>query len=146
VSLLRPQPEGIPAPRPSLRSEEYWEGCRRHRLLYQQCAECGHAGLGAFTVCAHCNATSPVWAASAGLGTLYSWTVVWHPPNPSFHVPYAPAVVHLDEGVWMMSAVIGCEPDELHEDMPLSVEFHPASREIVLPYFTPRVERAHHGG
>jgi uncharacterized OB-fold protein len=66
--------------------------------------------------------------------------VVWRPPNPSFRVPYAPAVVHLDEGVWMMSAVIGCEPDALQEDMRLAVQFHPASREITLPYFTPVLE------
>jgi uncharacterized protein len=140
MSLLLPQPEGIPAPRPSLRSEPYWEGCRQHRLLYQQCAECGHHGLSAFAVCAQCHATSPIWVASAGRGSLYSWTVVWRPPNPSFRVPYAPAVVRLDEGVWMMSAVIGCGPDALHEDMRLTVAFHPASPEITLPYFTPVME------
>ena len=65
---------------------------------------------------------------------------MWQPPNPSFRVPYAPAVVHLDEGVWMLSAVIGCETDELHDGMPLGVEFHPASDEIVLPYFAPVTE------
>jgi uncharacterized protein len=140
VSLLLPQPEGIPTPRPSLRSEDYWDGCRQHRLLYQRCDACGYHGLGAFTVCARCHSTSPVWATSAGRGSLYSWTVVWRPPNPSFRVPYAPAVVHLDEGVWMMSAVIGCEPDALREDMRVTVEFHRASPEIVLPYFTPIVD------
>lgn len=58
-------------------------------------------------------------------------------PNPGFRVPYAPAVIHLDEGVWMLSAVIGCEPDELHDGLRLSVEFHPVSDEITLPYFSP---------
>ena len=76
-------------------------------------------GLGVFTVCAHCHATTPVWEQSAGRGSLYSWTVVWRPPNPSFRVPYAPAVVRLDEGPWMMSAVIGCEPEALREGLPL---------------------------
>jgi len=65
--------------------------------------------------------------------------MVWHPPNPSCRVPYAPAVVRLDEGVWMMSAVIGFEPDALHEGMRLAVEFHPASDEITLPYFAPAI-------
>jgi hypothetical protein len=37
----------------------------------------------------------------------------------------------------MLSAVIGCEPDELRDGLPLSVEFHPASDEITLPYFSP---------
>jgi hypothetical protein len=37
----------------------------------------------------------------------------------------------------MLSAVIGCEPDELQDGMQLSVEFHPVSDEITLPYFSP---------
>jgi hypothetical protein len=37
----------------------------------------------------------------------------------------------------MLSAVIGCEPDALHDGLRLSVEFHPASDEITLPYFAP---------
>jgi uncharacterized protein len=137
VSLLVPQPEGTPVPRPSLHSRPYWEGCRRQQLLYQRCAECSFIGLSAFTVCAQCHASSPVWDESAGHGSLYSWTVVWRPPDPSFQVPYAPAVVRLDEGFWMLSAVIGCEPEVLHEDLRLAVEFHPVSDEISLPYFRP---------
>ena len=137
MSLLLPQTRGIPTPHPSLHSRPYWEGCRRHQLLSQRCAVCSYRGLGAFTVCARCQATSPVWEASAGTGSLYSWTVVWRPPDPSFHVPYAPAVVRLDEGFFMLSAVIGCEPEALHEGLRLVVEFHPASDNITLPYFRP---------
>ena len=137
MNLLLPQPVGIPAPRPSLLSRPYWEGCRRQRLLSQRCAECGFRGLSAFTVCARCHATSPVWEESAGQGSLYSWTVVWRPPDPAFVVPYAPAVVRLDEGFFMLSAVIGCEPGALQEGLRLAVEFHPASDEITLPYFRP---------
>ena len=138
MSLLLPQPEGIPAPRPSLHSRPYWEGCRRHQLLYQRCAECSfsrprrvHGLRPVPCVVARCGRTS------AGTGSLYSWTVVWRPPDPAFRVPYAPAVVHLDEGFFMLSAVIGCEPEALQEGLRLAVEFHPASDEITLPYFRP---------
>jgi uncharacterized OB-fold protein len=140
VSLLLPQASGIPAPRPSLHAQAYWEGCRRHELLYQRCPECSACALGASTVCARCHASSPVWEPSNGKGSLYSWTVVWRPPDPSFRTPYAPAVVLLDEGAWMLSAIIGCEPEVLHEGLRLRVEFHPASEEITLPYFTPVVD------
>ncbi len=137
MSLLQPQSGGIPTPRPTRRSQPYWEGCRRHQLLYQRCAECSSCGLGVASLCARCHAPSPLWEESAGLGTLYSWTVVWLPPDPSFRVPYAPAVIRLDEGVWMMSAVIGCEPEALREDLRLTVEFHPASDDVTLAYFRP---------
>jgi hypothetical protein len=74
---------------------------------------------------------------SSGEGSLYSWTVVWRPQRPAFTVPYAPAIVTLAEGFRMMSSIVGCEPEELAADMPLAVEFHPASDEIFLPYFRP---------
>jgi uncharacterized protein len=63
--------------------------------------------------------------------------VVWRPPHPGFIVPYAPAVVALDEGWWFLSAVVGCAPGDLREGLALAVEFHPASDELVLPYFRP---------
>ena len=37
----------------------------------------------------------------------------------------------------MMSAIIGCEPDALHDGMRALGRFHPASDEITLPYFAP---------
>ena len=137
MSLLQPQPLGIPAPRPSLHTTAYWDACQNHQLLYQRCTTCDYPGLGAFTVCARCHATSPVWEASTGRGSLYSWTVVWRPPDQSFTVPYAPAVVRLDEGFWMVSAIIGCEPEVLRDGLRVAVEFHPANDEITLPYFAP---------
>jgi hypothetical protein len=45
--------------------------------------------------------------------------------------------VALEEGWFMRSAVVGCEPDDLRADLPLAVEFHPAGDEITLPYFRP---------
>ena len=78
-----------------------------------------------------------MWEQSAGKGSLYSWTVVWRPPDPSFRVPYAPAVIRLDEGFFMLSAIVGCEPEALDEGLRVSVEFHAASDDIALPYFAP---------
>jgi hypothetical protein len=52
-------------------------------------------------------------------------------------VPYAPAVIELEEGFFMISSVIGCEPGDLSAGMSLQVEFHPVSDEISLPYFRP---------
>lgn len=135
--MLGPQPPGIPVPSPSWRLRPYWDGCRDGRLLYWRCASCGNGATRPFTVCSRCAGGEGGWAESAGRGTLYSWTVVWRPQHPSFSVPYAPAVVELDEGYFMMSAVVGCEPEQLAAGMRLAVEFHPASDDIVLPYFAP---------
>jgi uncharacterized protein len=135
--LLAPQPPGFPVPRPSVRSEPFWRGCREGRLVLPRCPSCGAHALRAFAVCPQCTGTALAWEQSEGRGTLYSWTVVWRPPHRAFVVPYAPAVVALEEGWWFLSAVIGCPPEELREGLALQVEFHPASEDLVLPYFRP---------
>jgi uncharacterized protein len=137
AGLLTPPSPGFPMPRPSARSEPFWSGCREGRLVLPVCPACGARALRAFAVCPQCTGTGLAWEQSAGRGVLYSWTVVWRPPDPAFVVPYAPAVVALDEGWWFLSAVVGCAPDELREGLVLQVEFHPASDDLALPYFRP---------
>jgi uncharacterized OB-fold protein len=78
------------------------------------------------------------WLTSSGRGRLYSWTVVWRPQHPSFKVPYAPAVMAVEEGWWLMTSVIGCAPGALRDGLPLQVEFHPAGGDIWLPYARPQ--------
>ena len=135
--VLRPQPVGIPVPRPSLASQPYWDGTALHELRYQRCDDCGTIALRPAPVCGSCIGRSLSWVPSAGLGSLYSWTVVHRPQHPSFVVPYAPAIVELDEGFWLVSSIIGCPADALTAGLRLRVEFHPASDEITLPYFRP---------
>jgi len=136
--MLEPQAIGIPVPNPSTASKPYWDGCARGELLFQRCDDCATIALRPATLCGQCLSRSLSWVRSSGMGTLYSWTVVWRPQRPSFTVPYAPAIVTLEEGFRMVSSVVGCDPEELAADMPLAVEFHPASDEIFLPYFRPR--------
>lgn len=135
--LLAPQPVGIPVPRSSGLARPYWDGLREGELRFQRCSSCGNAVFNPAVVCARCLGRELVWVASSGRGTLYSWTVVWRPQTPAFQVPYAPAIVALEEGWWLVSAVVGCRPDDLRADMPLAVEFHPAGEDVVLPYFAP---------
>ena len=137
TDLLRPQPPGIPVPTPSWRLAAYWEACRRGELLHFRCPDCDHAATRPFTVCGRCGGRGGGWVAGTGRGALYSWTVVWRPQHPRFSVPYAPAVLQMDDGYDMISAVIGCRPEDLHAGLRLEVEFHPASDEITLPYFRP---------
>ncbi|HZQ58046.1 MAG TPA: OB-fold domain-containing protein [Acidimicrobiales bacterium] len=137
MSTLQPQRPGIPAPHPTRLSQRYWDGCRQGELWYQRCDACGAVPPRPTTICPRCYARSLTWEQSAGRGSLYSWTVVWRPQHPAFEVPYAPAIVELDEGLVLMSAMVGCEPEDLAAGMRVEVEFHPASDTITLPYFHP---------
>jgi uncharacterized protein len=47
------------------------------------------------------------------------------------------AVIRLDEGVQMLSNVVGCDPREVQCDMPVEVTFEKLNEEFTLPKFRP---------
>jgi uncharacterized OB-fold protein len=57
--------------------------------------------------------------------------------HPDFveDVPYAPAIIEMDEGVRLVSWVVDCPPDELRKDMPVEVFFDAVTDEVTLPRF-----------
>lgn len=140
MTLLRPQPPGTPVPVPSRFSAPYWEGCARDELRFLRCSQCHLAIADAARICWRCHSRELRWEQSQGRGRLYSWTIVWRPQTPVFEVPYAVAIVELDEGIFVVSSVIGCRPDELIEGLEVGVEFHPISDNQKLPYFRPVVD------
>jgi uncharacterized OB-fold protein len=137
VTLLVPQPEGIPVPAPSEMSRPYWEGCARGELLFQRCAECGATTHTPAVICSGCWSRALSWERSEGLGVVYSWTVVWRPPVPTFVVPYAPAIVTMAEGWELLTNVIGVDHDAVHVDQAVRIEMHPIGGGVSLPYARP---------
>jgi len=137
TGALVPQPDTIPHPFPSEHSAPYWEGAKRGELLFQRCGSCGHAEFDPSLLCRRCGSRDLSWERSAGLGTVYSWTTVWRPQQPSFVVPYAPAIVDMDEGYQMLANIVGCDVADLAVGTRVQVEFHPVSDGYVLPYFRP---------
>jgi hypothetical protein len=47
------------------------------------------------------------------------------------------AVVELDEGIRLVSNVIGVSPGDLYVGMPLELEFVPVAPDMTLPQFVP---------
>jgi len=137
MSVLQPQPEGTPLPRPGPMTAPFWAGCTRGELLFQRCGRCGSAVFDPAIRCRRCGGADLIWERSAGHGAVYSWSTVWRPQVPAFRTPYAVAIVDLDEGYQMVSCLVGCEPDDIGVGMRVAVEFHPAGGDIVLPYFRP---------
>ncbi|WP_407661318.1 Zn-ribbon domain-containing OB-fold protein [Frankia nepalensis] len=141
--LLRPQAGGLPfAPRTPL-TEPFWAGCARGELLFQRCADCRAPGFPPAEACRACLSRAVRWELSTGLGALYSWTVVRRPVSPAFRVPYAPAIVTLDEGYQMMTCLIGLDAADIRPGMRLRAAFHlvdpagPSTVAVALPYFGP---------
>ena len=137
MTLLTPNLIGIPVPRMAPESVEYWAGNRAGELRYQRCTVCAAPNFGPGLACRACRSRDLDWVVSAGRGAVYSWTVVWRPQTPAFDVPYAPAVIRLDEGYDLLAALVGLDHTDIAEGLRVAVEFHAISDEITLPFFHP---------
>ena len=137
VDAQRPQ---TPLPRPTTLSKPYWDACREGKLTVQKCSDCGTLFFIPQPCCSGCMSENFEWVESAGRGTLYSFTTVYRPQQPSFEVPYTVVVVELDEGYHMLSNLVGVEPEDVKIGLPLEVVFEERSEEITLPLFRVRAE------
>jgi uncharacterized OB-fold protein len=56
------------------------------------------------------------------------------------YVPYNVALVHLEEGPFFLTNVVGCSNEDLYAGMDLEVAFDKATDDVTLPKFKPAVK------
>lgn len=114
----------------------FWEAAERHVLMLQRCEACDRYVHYPRARCPHCFSDRFGWCESAGLASLYSYTVVHRSIGPGWKVPYTVGLVDLDEGVRMMSNIVEAEPADLSVGMRLSLRFIERDGDQ-LPVFAP---------
>lgn len=124
-----------PVPVPTEISEPYWASCRDGRLTYQRCGICGTAVFPPQAFCPRQLHLALNWQESAGLGSVYSFTIVERPQTPAFRTPYVVAIVSLDEGYEMMTNIVDCDPGDVEIGRAVEVVFHKTEGEAALPRF-----------
>lgn len=117
-------------------SEAFWDAARLGKLRIKRCAECGKHHFFPRAICPHCHSDAVNWVKAKGTGTVYSYTVARRAAGPAFKddVPYAIALVELDEGPRMM-ARIAADPQKVRIGAPVAVIFEAISPEVTLPLF-----------
>lgn len=125
----------IPKPIYDEESKPFWEGLKKHELKIQQCNDCNQFIFYPRSICPNCFSEHLSWMNAKGQGTIYSYTVI-HQAFGSFKetVPYIVAVVELDEGVRMMTRIVG-KRDQVAIDKRVTVTFQAIDDDFVLPYF-----------
>lgn len=118
-------------------AEPFWEATREKKLLLQWCTACGHAIYYPREACPTCLGRDLEWRESPGRGRVYTYTVEYRPQNPNMPAPYTVALVELEEGVRVMTNVVGCPPEEVLVDMPVTVTWEELSDGRHLPLFAP---------
>ncbi len=118
----------------------FYAWCRAGELRFQRCTGCGRWRHLPRPMCSDCGAWGFEWARSSGRGQVLTWTVVRRPMHPAFAaVPYAPAVIELEEGVRMVSLVVDCPPEALRRGLDVLAVFDAVSDEVALPKFSMRI-------
>ncbi|MCP4750071.1 MAG: Zn-ribbon domain-containing OB-fold protein [Proteobacteria bacterium] len=120
-------------------SKVFYDGCKEGKLMYQQCQDCGKVVFFPKELCDGCLSENLEWKTSSGKGSLFTFTVTYDyaPPEFADDVPFALAIVNLEEGFSIMSNMVECDFEKLECDMPVQVVFDPVTPEITLPKFKP---------
>jgi hypothetical protein len=122
----------IPAPPTNPETKEFWEAAAKGTLLLKRCTSCAAVHYYPRALCPFCGSDATEWQPASGAGAIYSYSVMRRA-----EVPYAIAYVTLDEGVTMMTNLVGCDFDKLRIGQRVKLVFKPTDGGPPVPTFTP---------
>lgn len=98
------------------------------RLMGSTCSVCGEVFFPARAICSKCFATGLLETPLSRTGTVYSCTVVRHPP-PEYEgpVPYGLGHVELPEGVLVPTTFACSDPEVIRPGMKVTIVAEPVS-------------------
>ncbi len=125
-------------PVPDADTKPYWDGIAAGELRLQRCEACGEAVFYPRAVCPHCFGGPLTWFTAAGTGSVYSYTVA-HRGFGDFadQTPFTVALVDLDEGIRMMTRIVGTRQVAIGMRVRMTVE---QIADATLPCFRPALE------
>lgn len=132
-----------PLPYASWETRGWWEGAGRGEVVIQSCRDCGTTQHKPRGVCATCLSNDLDHVVASGRGTVYTFTVTNQNMAKGFAeaCPYVMAYVDLDEGVRVLTNIVGCDPAEVTIGMPVVADFAHSERSdgevFAVPRFTP---------
>ncbi len=128
-----------PVPRPAPESEPFWAAVRDHKLTLQRCGACGKFWFPPSRYCAHCLDGDHSWEEVSGTGRVFSFVTYQRLYHKGWEgeLPYVVAVIALDEGPRILSALTGIDAADVKCDMAVKVVFEDITADATLPKFTP---------
>ena len=127
------------APRRLDEALPHWLAGADRQLRIPYCSRCRQWLWPPRKACPDC--TGPVeWLQASGRGTVLTYTVVHRTPNPELKtaVPYVLAIVQLDEGLRLLTNLVGCPPQVARIGLRVAAAFEATQDpELWVPVFTP---------
>lgn len=117
----------------------FWAAAKEERLAAPHCLDCGQVFFPPGACCPHCLSQRMDWKTLSGRGTVESWTVFHQLYYKGFapELPYNVAVINLEEGISLMSNIVGIPNDHIESGMAVEVVFEKATDDITIPKFRP---------
>jgi uncharacterized OB-fold protein len=123
-------------------TEYFWAGLADGELRIQECVSCRTLSHPPKPHCPVCGSFELGHRLASGLGEVYSHVTFHHPLSAGFSEPYNVSVIALDEGVRLVSQVIGAPPEEVAIGQRVKVAFTEVEPGLILPLFRRLAEPA----
>ena len=120
-------------------AEAFWTATARRQLVLPWCTSWGNAFWYPRPVCPRCLRPDVEWRPASGRAEVYAVSVMHRPAHPGLadRVPYAVALVDLEEGVRMLTNVVDIDAADVRIGMEVAVTWEPMSDGRNLPVFAP---------
>lgn len=118
-------------------TEPFWDAARAHRLTACRCASCGHFRMPPSPYCPECQSRDKSWPTLPGTGTVFSFAICNKDPRTGEPYVYVPIVVDIDgaPGTRLNANISGCDAEDVHIGMAVTVDWTPIRDGWVLPNF-----------
>jgi uncharacterized OB-fold protein len=118
-------------------TEPFWQEAKEQRLTACRCADCGRFRMPPSAYCPECSGRNREWPTLPGTGTVSSYVICNRNPRDGEEFVFVPVVVDLDgaPGARINANVTGCDADDVHIGMRVTVVWTPIQDGWVLPNF-----------
>jgi uncharacterized protein len=115
--------------------DELFAAARQHRFVLPRCTACGEIRFPPRLRCPRCGSNGTEWVTASGRGRVYSYVVVHQRLHPAFdrYLPYAVALVQLEEGPRMLAMVVDSDLADVVVEAPVEVVFQSVEDQVVIP-------------
>jgi uncharacterized OB-fold protein len=128
---------GLPVPVSDELNRPFWDAAREGRFVMPRCAECGRIMAPPVANCSACLARRFEWVATSGRGTVHSF-IEYHRSwirEYDGRLPYMVAIVELDEGPRLITALVGEASDWVKIGARVRVAFQERAEGAQVPVF-----------
>jgi uncharacterized protein len=128
---------GYPQPHEDAVNAPLLAGWREGKVMIQRCGGCGKAIFYPKPMCPHCWSDKMGWFQASGRGKIVAWSLVHKPHHPAFdgEVPIVLVEVALDEGVVMLTRIVGADREKARTGAKVVAVPMPDAARYPLPTF-----------